>query len=131
MLKKILLACTLLFSATAFSQIPDQSIEISEEKGVERHYYYFGQVRMNMPSFINYRVTNTGSIPLAFQRATISGIDFSARHSCTGVLLPGARCQFSIQYSPFFEGYHFGQFRLSFDQGYEILVDVSGHGVRF
>lgn len=130
MLKKILLACTLLFSATAFSQTKAILIEMNEDKGIERHSYYFGPVRINMPSFINYRVTNTGTTPLAFQRASIGGIGFSARHSCTGVLNPQARCQFTIQYAPFFEGYNVGQFRLGFDQGYEIVVDVSGQGVR-
>lgn len=130
MLKKFLISCSLLLSSALFAETNSLKIEINEDKGVERHSYYFGMVNIHSTRFINYRVTNTGTTPLQFQSASIGGIGYSARHSCTGLINPQSRCQFTIQYSPFFEGYHVGSFRLAFDQGYEILVNLSGQAVR-
>ena len=130
MLKKLLIALTLLTSSTIFADTQSLNVEINDSKAIERHYYYFGMVPVNFRSFINYRVTNTGTIPLVFQRAIVGGASFHAQHNCKGVLNPGARCQFTVEFSPFFEGYQVGYFRLSFDQGYEILLDLSGDARR-
>jgi hypothetical protein len=131
MFKTFLLLASLVFSSAIFAdETKSVQLEISEEKGVDRHYYHFGSQWINTRSYINYRVTNTGTTPLVFQRAVVGGANFYARHNCTGILNPGARCQFTIEYAPFFEGYHMGYFRLSFNQGYEIHVDVSGDARR-
>lgn len=131
MMKKLLIACSLLLTTPIFAQSKSNvQIEISEEKGVERHSYYFGSVWIHSRNYVNYRVTNTGTTPLIFQSARIGGMGYSARTNCAGGLPPKARCSFTIEFAPFFEGYHFGQFLMSFDQGYEILVNVSGQAVR-
>ena len=117
-------------SAVFANEAKSIQLNISEEKAVDRYLYYFGSQWVNTRSIINYQVTNTGSTPLVFQRATISGASFYARHSCSGILNPGSKCKFAIEYAPIFEGYHSGTFRLGFDQGYEIRVDVSGDARR-
>ncbi len=105
MLKTFLLLVTLLLSTGVFAtEAKSVQVEISEEKGVDRHYYFFGTQWVNTRSYINYRVTNTGTTPLAFQRAVVGGANFYARHNCVGVLNPGARCQFTIEYAPFLNG---------------------------
>jgi hypothetical protein len=132
-MRNLLIACSLFFSAHAFAaKATDsvKSIEISQDKAVERHYYNFGMQRVGMPVFVTYRVTNTGSTPIFFQNARIGGIGFSANHNCTGVLVPSQRCSFRIQYAAPFEGYHSGQFVMSFDQGSDIVVSLSGQAVR-
>ena len=132
-MRNLLIACSLLFSAHAFAaKVPEQSIsiEIGQEKAVERHFYNFGLQRVGSYSSVSYRVTNTGSTPLSFQDARIGGIGYSANHNCGGVLAPQERCSFRINYFPPFEGYHTGRFILSFDQGSDIVVDLSGQAVR-
>ncbi|AUN98373.1 hypothetical protein C0V70_09700 [Bacteriovorax stolpii] len=129
-MKKLLLACSLLLSLPVFAKTNVQgNIELSSEKGVERHYYHFGVQRVHSYSSIAYRVTNTGTTPLNMIRATIGGTNYGASTNCR-TLQPGERCSFRIDYRPFFEGYHTGRFTLSFDQDSHIVVDVSGQAVR-
>lgn len=127
-MRNLLIACSLFLSANVFAGT--KQISITEDKGVERHSYYFGQVRMYGISSVTYTVTNTGTLPLTFHSATISGAGFSAQHSCSGILGPQDRCQFRIQYAPYMEGYHFGQFYLAFDPESDIVVNVSGQATR-
>jgi hypothetical protein len=130
-MRNLLIACSLLFSAHAFSNVTEtKSISINQEKSVERHYYNFGMQRVNSRTMVEYRVTNTGSTPLNFQNSRIFGMGFSAYHNCSGMLPPQGRCAFRIEYAPFFEGYSSGQFTLSFDQGSDIVVDLAGQAVR-
>lgn len=128
-MKKLLIACSLLLSLPVFANDVQGNIELSSEKGVERHYYYFGMQRVHSYSTIAYRVTNTGTTPLNMIRATIGGTNYSAATNCR-TLMPGERCSFRIDYRPFFEGYHTGRFTLSFDQDSHIVVDVSGQATR-
>ncbi|MBY0415804.1 MAG: choice-of-anchor D domain-containing protein [Bdellovibrionales bacterium] len=132
-MRSLLIACSLLFSAHAFSATTvsaSKSITITEDKGVERHSYYFGMVRVNSVNTVTYTVTNTGTTPLTFHSASVSGIGFSGVHSCSGVLAPKDWCQFRIQYAPYMEGYHVGQFYLAFDPESDILVNISGQTTR-
>lgn len=130
-MKRLLLVCSLFLALPVMANQAkvESNIELSSEKGVERHYYYFGVQNVNSWSTISYRVTNTGTTPLNLVRATISGANFSANTNCR-TIQPGQRCSFRIDYRPFFEGYHVGRFLLSFDQDSQILVDVSGQAVR-
>ncbi len=129
-MKKLLLICSLLLALPVFAaEKVEGNIELSSEKGVERHYYYFGMVPVNSWSTITYRVTNTGSTPLNALRATIGGANYRASTNCR-TLQPGERCSFRIDYQPFFEGYHTGRFQLTFDQDSTIVVDVSGQATR-
>lgn len=127
-MRSLLIACSLLFTANVFAAT--KQIEITEEKGVERHSYYFGMVRVNSMNMVTYTVTNTGTTPLTFHSATISGIDFSAVHNCSNGLMPQQRCSFRITYAPFMEGYHAGRFYLAFDPEADIQVNVSGQATR-
>lgn len=129
-MKTFLLLVSLIFSLPVLAQTSSvETIELSSEKGVERHYYYFGMQRVHSFSTITYRVTNTGTTPLNVVRATIGGANFMANTNCR-MLMPGGVCSFRIDYNPFFEGYHTGRFTLSFDQDSHIVVDVSGQATR-
>ena len=132
-MRNLLIACSLLFSAHAFSatNVEVKQIEINnQDKSYERHYYNFGMQRVHSRSMVEYRVTNTGNTALRFQDARIMGIGYYANHNCSGVLPVGARCSFRIEYAPYFEGFHHGQFGLAFDQGSDIYVDLSGQAIR-
>jgi len=126
-MKTLILLSSLLFSAHAFSTetVVTKDIEISEEKAVDQFSYYFGTVRVNQRSFVNYRITNTGSTPLDYQWGRMLGDNaFRARTNCFGTLLPGQRCNFTIEYSPYFPSYNSGMFEMQFAQGYEVRVYV-------
>ena len=86
-------------------------------------------VPVNTRSYAEYRVTNTGNVPLQMQRASVMGTSFGARTNCS-VLYPRETCRFTIEFTPYFEGYHNGQFRMMFNQGYEIIVALSGQARR-
>lgn len=130
-MKKLLLVCSLFLALPVLANSTNVTgdIELSSEKGVERHYYYFGTQRVYSYSSIAYRVTNTGTTPLNMLRATIGGANYRASTNCR-TLMPGERCSFRIEYNPFFEGYHTGRFLLTFDQDSQIMVDVSGQAIR-
>lgn len=101
-----------------------------QDRTIDRYSYNFGRVWLNSSSSISYRLTNTGTTPLTFQRATISGGNYSATHSCTVVLAPGDVCGFNIRFSPFFEGLSTGRFILSFVEDLDLVVDLWGEGYR-
>lgn len=132
-LMTLICACLLATGAMASQQV---EIQVQAKTGdvqvnaVDYYSYYFGRVWLNTSSYASYKLTNTGTTPLTFQRATISGIDYSATHSCTGVLEPNAACRFDIRFNPFWEGYRTGRFVLSFVEDLDIVVDVSGEGYR-
>ncbi len=133
-MKTLILLSSLLFSAHAFSTetVMIKDIEISEEKAVDQFSYYFGTVRVNQRSFVSYRITNTGSTPLDYQWGRMLGdSSFRARTNCFGTLLPGQRCNFTIEYSPYFQGYHSGMFEMQFAQGYGVRVYVRGNAVNY
>lgn len=126
-MKKMFLIFIALFSLTALAGF---QIELNNQNALERHSYYFGNVNVNFKSNVRYKVTNTGTTPLVFQRATISGASFDAYHNCIMGLKPKEVCYFTIEFWPAFESLYYGRFDLQFDQGSEIMVDVTGRGVR-
>lgn len=133
-MKTLILLSSLLFSAHAFSaeSIPTKNIEISEEKAVDQFSYYFGTIRVNQRSFVNYRITNTGSTPLDYQWGRMQGDpSFRATTNCFGTLYPGQRCSFTIEYAPYFQGVNSGLFEMQFAQGYGVRVYVSGNARRY
>ncbi len=101
-----------------------------QQRVIDRYSYNFGRVWLNSSQYASYRLTNTGSTPLTFQSASVSGIDFSASHSCVGKLAPQQVCRFDIRYSPFFAGFNSGRFILSFIENLDIVVDLWGEGYR-
>ncbi len=134
-LMTLVCACLLATGAMASQQVEIQ-IQAKENAGdiqsnaVDYYSYNFGRIWVNSSSYASYKLTNTGTTPLTFQRATISGADYSATHSCTGVLAPNAVCQFDIRFSPFWPGFSSGRFVLSFVEDLDLVVDVSGEGYR-
>lgn len=132
-MKKLILLCSILFSAYAVAQVEVTEInelEIGLNKEVERHWYNFGSVRVHSSAFAAYGLKNTGTTPMTFVSARIAGMDFGATHNCGGVLAPQERCVIRISYSPFSEGYSTGFLRLTYVEDYELRIDLSGHGSR-
>lgn len=139
-MKKLIILCTLILSSLAFANdtisAPNAVVEVeinqdmgSDKGSVEQLYYNFGMIPVNMRTFVTYNVNNTGTYPLYAQNAYIQGGGhFGARHNCR-VLYPGQRCQFTLEFMPFYEGFHVGDFVLTFDQA-QIRVRMSGHAVR-
>lgn len=140
-MKKLIILCSLIFlsmvssMALANSTIPSANdvveVEINQQKNsVEQLYYNFGIIPVNMRSWVTYNVNNTGAYPLYLQNAYIQGGggQFGARHNCR-VLYPGQRCSFTLEFMPFYEGFHVADFVLAFDQAM-IRVRMSGHAVR-
>ncbi len=125
-----MLSSALFANVTREENQPSVTVEISDNKEVDRLFTNFGTVRVNSFSYVNYTVTNTGNQVLQFRDARIYGANYRARHNCR-TLPPRARCTFTIDYTPFFEGWHTGQFTLSLDPGYMVVVDLQGNAVRF
>lgn len=129
---------TLLFLATTITtpRLYAQTFEIKslevapqfETNSVERHSYSFGRVMLYSTQRVRYQVTNTGSTPLTFKLAIISGAGFDATHSCSGELLPQNKCQFFIRFRPNLIGLSSGRFTLSFVENSDILVNLWGEG---
>ncbi len=92
--------------------------------------YNFGRVWTNSMNSVRYDVTNTGTTPLNFISATISGIGYDAYHSCSAGLQPTQKCWFEIRYWPSFEGFHSGRFVISFSDANQIVVDLWGEAHR-
>lgn len=133
-MKTLILLSSLLFSAHAFSTetVSTKEITISEEKATDTFSYYFGSIRVNQRSFVNYRITNTGSTPLDYQWERMQGdASYRATTNCFGTLYPGQRCSFTIEYAPYFQGPSSGLFEMQFAQGYGVRVYVSGNAVRW
>lgn len=129
--------CACLFASATLAaeqieiQVKNKQTENSvQTQAVDYYSYYFGRVWVNSSAYASYKLTNTGTVPLTFLRSTISGRDYSARHSCGGVLEAGAACHFEIRFSPFWEGTSYGRFILSFVENLDIVVDVHGEGYR-
>ena len=101
-----------------------------QERQVDYYSYNFGRVWLNSSQYASYRLTNTGSTPLTFLQATISGSGYSARHNCNGVVLPHQVCRFDIRYNPFFVGFDSGRFVLSFVEDLDLVADLWGEGYR-
>ena len=79
--------------------------------------HWFGRVFVNSHNAVRWTITNTGDENLDYVSANIYGsFDFRGRHSCTGTLLPGQRCQIEVVYWPAFEGHDSGDFVLNFKQ---------------
>lgn len=133
-MKTLILLSSLLFSVHAFSTevVITKDIEISEEKAVDSFSYYFGNVRVNQRSYVSYRITNTGSTPLDYQWGRMQGDNsYRATTNCFGTLFPGQRCNFTIEYAPYFQGPSSGLFEIQFAQGYGVRVFVRGNATRY
>ena len=122
-MKLFLTFILVIFSSLTFA---NSQIHLTQENAVEYHSYYFGNVRVGSSNPVAYKVTNDGTSDLVFQKATIQGMFYTAYHNCNKTLAPKATCSFTVYYSPLFEGYHYGAFRLVFDQGNEIHLDLTG-----
>lgn len=132
-MKTLLIACSLFFSVYAIAQenvLEISSSEASYNKSVVRRSHSYGIVAVNTTSTMTYNVTNTGTIPLYFQRASLAGREFYVHHNCAGSLNPGQKCYFRISYAPMMTGYHAGQFVLPYDQDSAIIINLSGQAVR-
>lgn len=134
-LMTLVCACLLAAGAMASEQVEiqvqaKQNTGEVQAKTVDYYSYYFGRIWVNSSAYASYKLTNTGTTVLTFQRATISGANYSATHSCTGVLEPNQACWFDIRFSPFWVGYSTGRFVLSFVEDLDIVVDVRGEGYR-
>lgn len=136
-IKTTLVSLLMTFSFNAFAGESDQQISIGvSENGAQIlrnsfFYYNFGRVMTGTLHTARYTVTNTGTLPLRFLRATIGGsIDFDGYHSCSNGLQPKQVCWFEIRYWPAFEGWDHGRFVIAFDQENTITVDLSGDAYR-
>lgn len=116
-------------TAQAETVIEVRSSEV-ETQSTQFLSYNFGPVPVNSIRYATYTVKNTGTSPLHFRSSTISGFEFSARHSCSGQLPPQGTCQFEIRYWPMWERWDSGRFFLDFE-GSSIQVDLWGQGTRF
>lgn len=136
-MKRLIIACLLLISSTVFAneeiQVRSQNIEVelSDNKEVDRLFLNFGTIPMGSFRAQNFTITNTGNQPLYFRTARISGPGYYARHNCAGVLPQRGRCNFTIEFSPYYEGWYSGQFMMSFDPGYTVIVDLQGEAYRY
>jgi hypothetical protein len=93
-------------------------------------FYNFGRQFIGSTRYVRYDVTNTGTVPLGFRFAEITGsFDFDGYHNCTNGLLPRQQCIFEISYRPVFEGFDSGQFRIAFSGNNVIVVDLRGEGI--
>jgi len=137
---KSLVGAWVFFVAASLSSLAAQaelSIQVAapaseiQTQSVQRLSYNFGRVPVNTPRYVRFDVTNTGTIPLTFRDATISGIDYDAFHSCGGILPVGARCWFEIRYWPRFERFSSGRFTLFFMEDTGIVVDLWGEATPF
>ncbi len=125
-------------SATSFGKIQfiknfdvnDQLSWQNSESLIERHRYFFGSVILMQTYSVRYTVTNTGTTPISFKSARISGFEYNAYHTCQRILLPTEKCSFRIDYRPMFEGVSSGMFQLLFHEDTGIQVDVLGQGIR-
>lgn len=135
--KFFLLFCGLLVSTSAIAE-STISITVSEKTEMVQPmdssflYYDFGRQFVNSKRFVRYDVTNTGTAPLQFRSADISGsYDFDGYHNCSNGLLPRQQCIFEISYWPLSEGFDFGRFSISFSGNNTIVVDLRGEGFQF
>ncbi|MCB0383804.1 MAG: hypothetical protein KDD43_00320 [Bdellovibrionales bacterium] len=97
---------------------------------VDYHSYYFGRVPVNQMSTTRFVVTNTGDSGLTFESAYISGVGYSAWHTCENGLRPQEKCSFEIRYWPPFTGIHSGRFQLNFAEESSVVIDLMGEGYR-
>ena len=119
-----------LMLAIPFFSMAASHLSLNSTTGVEYLSYYFGQVQMNTTTSVTYKVTNTGTTPLVFQSAAISGIGYDAYHTCKNGLAPKATCNFEIIFWPTMPGFMTGRFDLPFEQNTEFVVDLTGDSVR-
>lgn len=124
-MRQILFSVLLLVSSAVFA---DQELSVGGSKisEVDRHSYYFGRVQVNSMNVVRFQITNTGETPLTFDAAYISGVGYSAYHSCENGLAPQAKCGAEIRYWPPFQGYHSGRFDLIFKENSSIVIDLMG-----
>lgn len=118
------------FSQASVSVTPsDSQIQIQPLESTFL-FYNFGSIFVGSSRYVRYDVTNTGTEPLNFRSAEISGsFDFDGYHNCSNGLLPRQQCIFEISYRPVFEGFDSGRFSLSFSGNNLIVVDLRGEGI--
>ena len=104
--------------------------ESKNERVYDRHFYNFGNVSQYGTRSISYKISNTGESALNFERATISGMGYSASHSCKNGLEPKKKCSVTITFAPLLEGWFVGRFILDFKENSSILIDLSANSTR-
>jgi len=126
----LLFIAMLMFSPLVFS---DQDLRVGgiETSSLDWQSYYFGRVQVNSMNSVRFRVVNTGETALHFSSSYISGIGYSAYHSCENGLEPKAKCEVEIRYWPPFEGFHRGRFELYFEGDSGVVIDLSGEAYRW
>lgn len=133
-IKFFLMICGLFLSSYSQAQVslsvtPADSQEIVQPFESSFLYYDFGRQFVGSVRYARYDVTNTGTEPLKFVSAIISGsFDFRGYHNCTNGLLPNQKCVFEIRYQPMFEGFDTGRFSISFSGDNTIVVELRGEG---
>jgi hypothetical protein len=137
-MKLLIIACSLLLSSVLFAQETNSSkttdIQISSDnadKNLDHIFYNFGMIPVNTVQYANFTVTNIGNQPLYFRQARISGPGYYANTNCNQILIPGQRCFFTIEFRPWYEGFSSGQFMMSFDSSYTVIVDLTGQAFRY
>lgn len=132
--KFFLIICSLLISSYSQAQVsisvtPVETQDFIQPMDSSFLFYNFGRQFVGSVRFVRYDVTNTGTEPLQFGSAVISGsFDFDGYHNCTNGLLPRQKCIFEISYRPVFEGFDTGRFSISFSGNNTIVVDLRGEG---
>lgn len=127
---KFILAALALF--VSFSATASQLEVIREDGPVKTEGYYrvdFGTTFVHHRIVQRFTLRNTGTVPLTFRDAYVSGSDFAAYHGCRNGLLPNETCPFEIEFRPFFEGFAYGRFELNFAED-QILFDLYGRAQR-
>ncbi len=133
-MKKLIILCSLMFTTFAVAEVktisPEIQIEVTEEKNAQQQYNYnFGVIPVNARARHNVRINNTGNRPLYFRDAAMYGQGFGAGHNCWGVLNPRQACLVTLDFIPYWEGYHNAQFAIYFDQA-QIFFNMSGFARR-
>lgn len=125
------LAMVLFVSGAAHAAAP--SVELVAKPGEattladQNLYYDFGVVDTRFSSYAYFDLTNRGNGELWVDRIAISGIDFSARHTCPQLLYPGQVCTIRVQFAPMFEGLKRGALYIDTNSGL-ITINLSGWG---
>jgi hypothetical protein len=91
---------------------------------------FFGNVQLNMSDYRSWKITNTGDTEIQFLEMNLQGMMYSGSTNCPETLAAGAKCEISIRFSPFTEGYHSGYLDVIVNEGGNMYFDFWGYGVR-
>ena len=133
-MKNWLLAIAFILQATwsNASTLTALSVNTPDEAQPNTQYLseFYGNVPMNFMEARAWSITNNGQSSIYFDRIIIRGVMFSARTNCPAMLMPQQRCTVEADFQPFAQGYFTGELDITFIQGGNIFIDLSGYGVR-